>query len=109
MLDGTHPGLPKGEHAADFMARTRRAFSLIADRHPEGHVLVVGHGLALGAWLSTIHPEGLVALPNASVSEVEVEPDGSARVLRIGVDVAGQGLVAARPVPPREDALPQAV
>ena len=109
ILDGTHPGLPKGEHAADFMARTRRVFSLIADRHPDGHVLVVGHGLALGAWISTIHPEGLVALPNASVSQVEVHPDGSADVLAVGVDVAGQGLTAARPVPARGDALPTAV
>ena len=109
VLDGTHPGLPKGEHAADFMARTRRAFSLIADRHPEGHVLVVGHGLALGAWLAAIPPEGLVARPHAAVSPVEGHPDGAPHGRRVGVDVAGQGLVAARPVPAREDALPQAV
>jgi probable phosphoglycerate mutase len=99
ILVGTHPGLPRGEHAADFMARVQRAFTTIAARHPSGDVLVVGHGLALAAWLATLEPQGLVALPNASVSTVALEPDGSARVLTVGVDVAGHGDLAARPVP----------
>ncbi len=99
ILAGTYPGLPRGEHAADFMARVRRAFTTITARHPAGDVLVVGHGLALGAWLATLDPAGLVALPNASVSTVAIETDGSARLLSVGVDVAGHGALAARPVP----------
>jgi probable phosphoglycerate mutase len=46
--------------------------------------------------LATIDPGGLVALPNASVSTVEVS-GGVARVVAAGVDVAGHGSVAARP------------
>lgn len=59
-------------------------------------MLVVGHGLTLGAMLATIDPAGLVALPNASVSTVEVT-DGVARVVAAGIDVAGHRAVAARP------------
>ena len=99
ILAGTYPGLPRGEHAADFMARVRRAFLTIGARHPSGDVLVVGHGLALAAWLATLDPRGRVALPNASVSTVTLEPDGTAHVLTVGVDIAGHGDVAARPVP----------
>ena len=102
ILAGTYPGLPRGEHAADFMARVRRAFTTITARHSAGDVLVVGHGLALGAWLATLDPAGLVALPNASVSRVAVEPDGTARLLEVGTDVAGHGTLAARPVPSAE-------
>ncbi|QGQ20435.1 histidine phosphatase family protein [Cellulomonas sp. JZ18] len=98
VLAGTHPGLPGGEHAADFMGRTRAVFARIAAEHPEGHVLVVGHGLALGAYLATVDPVGLVPLPNASVSTVEIEPDGTARITQLALDVAGQGHVAARPM-----------
>lgn len=98
VLAGTHPGLPGGEPADGFMRRTRDAFARIADTHPDGHALVVGHGLALGAWLATIAPVGLVPLPNASVTTVEVEPDGSAHVVRLAHDVAGQGHIAARPM-----------
>lgn len=99
VLAGTHPGLPGGEPGHDFMARTRDVFARIAAAHPDGHVLVVGHGLALGAYLSTVDDVGLVALPNASVTTVEVAPDGDARITSLAVDVAGQGLTAARPAP----------
>lgn len=99
ILAGRHPGLERGEHAADFMARVRRVFTTIAERHPAGDVLVVGHGLQLGAWLADLDPRGLVALPNASVSTVEVHDDGTTRVVSVGVDVAGHGTLAARPVP----------
>ena len=98
VLAGTHPGLPGGEPAADFMERTRDVFARIAATHPDGHVLVVGHGLALGAYLATVDDVGLVPLPNASVSTVEVAPDGTARITDLALDVAGQGHVAARPV-----------
>lgn len=96
VLAGRHPGLPGGEPGADFMARTRDVFARIAEQADGGHVLVVGHGLALGAYLATVDDVGLVPLPNASVSTVEVEPDGSARLTSVAVDVAGQGHVAAR-------------
>ena len=101
VLAGTHPGLPGGEHAADFMDRTTRVFARLVEQHlgTDAHVLVVGHGLALGAYLATLAPVGLVALPNASVSTVAVEPDGTTRLLSVGVDVAGHGNLAARPVP----------
>jgi probable phosphoglycerate mutase len=99
ILAGRYPGLERGEHAAEFMARVRRAFATITERHSSGDVLVVGHGLALGAYLATLDPAGLVALPNASVSRVAIEPDGSTRLLEVGVDVAGHGSLAARPVP----------
>lgn len=98
VLAGTHPGLPGGETGADFMGRTREVFARIARTHRDGHVLVVGHGLALGAYLATVDEVGLVPLPNASVSTVEVDPDGRARITSLAVDVAGQGHVAARPM-----------
>lgn len=98
VLAGRHPGLPGGEPGADFMHRTRDVFARIAEAHEGGHVLVVGHGLALGAYLATVDDVGLVPLPNASVSTVEVEADGSARLTSVAVDVAGQGHVAARPM-----------
>lgn len=98
VLAGRHPGLPGGEPAAEFMGRTRDAFARIAAQHDDGHVLVVGHGLALGAYLATVDEVGLVPLPNASVSTVEVEGDGTARITSIAVDVADQGHVATRPM-----------
>lgn len=98
VLAGTHPGLPGGEHSADFMARTQAAFARLVERHlgTDEHVLVVGHGLALGAYLATLEPIGLVPLPNASVTTVEVDEDG-ARITSLAQDVAGQGAIAARP------------
>jgi probable phosphoglycerate mutase len=98
VLGGTHPGLPRGESGAEFMGRTRRVFARIADEHPGEHVLVVGHGLTLGAYLATVTGAGLVPLPNASVTTVEVDPDGTTRVLELAHDVAEQGHVAARPM-----------
>lgn len=99
VLAGRHPGLPGGEPGAEFMHRTRDVFARIAAQHDDGgHVLVVGHGLALGAYLATVDEIGLVPLPNASVSTVEVEADGTARLTSVAVDVAGQGHVAARPM-----------
>lgn len=98
VLGGTHPGLPGGESGAFFMARVQAVFDRILVAHPGQRVLVVGHGLTLGAYLAQIAPIGLTALPNASVSTVEVR-DGAAQILSIGVDVAGHGSVAARPAP----------
>lgn len=112
MLAGEHPGVGGGESGADFMVRVRDVFSSIVTAHGPGvdadagaapsdaHVLVVGHGLTLGAYLWTLDPSHAVALPNASVSTVEVS-DGGPRVVATGVDIAGHGTVAARPVPAR--------
>lgn len=101
VLAGTHPGLPGGETARAFMARTTSVFERIVDQHlgTDDHVLVVGHGLALGAYLATLEPIGLVALPNASVTTVEVGETRTARITTLAHDVAGQGQLAARPAP----------
>ncbi|PZR52923.1 histidine phosphatase family protein [Xylanimonas oleitrophica] len=99
VLAGTHPGLPHGETGEAFMTRTREVFARIAERHPEGEVLVVGHGLTLGAYLWTLQGGPLVPLPNASVSTVRVADDGTAEVVEVGLDVAGHGLRAARTAP----------
>ncbi len=99
VLAGEHPGLPKGESGAAFMARTADVFSRIIAAHPDGgEVLVVGHGLTLGAWLWSIEPGPLVPLPNASVSTVRVT-GGVPEVVEVGLDIAGHGLVAARTAP----------
>lgn len=97
MLAGTHPGLPGGESGAQFMTRVLAAFDRIVTAHPSGRVLVVGHGLTLGAWLAHLDPRAAAALPNASVSTVLVDADG-AHVLEVGRDVAGHGSIAARPL-----------
>jgi probable phosphoglycerate mutase len=107
VLAGTHPGVGGGESGQEFMTRVRDVFTRIVAAHDgasrpgatqDEHVLVVGHGITLGAWLATLAPSGLAALPNASVSTVEVT-DGVPRVVAVGVDVAGHGHVAARPAP----------
>lgn len=112
VLAGTHPGVGGGESGAEFMARVRAVLGRLVAAHEDAaapgaafdrHVLVVGHGLTLGAMLATIDPSGLVALPNASVSTVEVT-DGVARVVSAGVDVAGHGALAARPAPAPQSA-----
>ncbi|GAA4722135.1 histidine phosphatase family protein [Isoptericola chiayiensis] len=122
LLAGTHPGVGGGEPADRFMTRVRDVFARVVTAHgpvasgndddgtavdgggPDAHVLVVGHGLTLAAYLWTVDPEAVVALPNASVSTVEVS-DGAARVVRAGVDVAGHGAgvmhTARRPVAAR--------
>ena len=97
VISGRHPGLPGGEDAATFLGRLRDAMGRIVASHADGgEVLVVGHGLALGVWLATIGDGVLVPLPNASVSQVRVTPDG-VRVDEVAVDVAGQGVRGARP------------
>lgn len=100
ILSGRHPGLPGGEDAAAFIGRVRDAMDRIAAAHPGGgEVLVVGHGLALGVWLAMVGDGVLVPLPNASVSQVRIAPEG-VRVDELAVDVAGQGILGARPARP---------
>ncbi len=102
MVAGTHPGVGGGESGAELMGRVRDVFSRIIATHggtsDDAQVLVVGHGLTLGAYLATVDPTRWFPLPNASVSTVEVS-DGVARLVAAGVDVAGHGSLAARPVP----------
>ncbi|WP_425955430.1 histidine phosphatase family protein [Xylanimonas sp. McL0601] len=98
VLAGRHPGLPDGESGAAFMARVAATFDRIAAAHPEGEVLVVGHGLALGAYLWTLQLGPLVPLPNASVSTVRIT-DGVPELVEVGLDVAGHGRLSARPAP----------
>lgn len=104
VLSGQHPGLPGGESGQEFMDRVRSTFSEIVAAHPGENVLVVGHGLTLGAYLATIDPTGLVPLPNASVSVVEVTREPAvdvtiSRILSVAQDVAGHGSLSARPAP----------
>ncbi|QAY64066.1 histidine phosphatase family protein [Xylanimonas allomyrinae] len=105
VLAGHHPGLPDGESGAAFMSRVSGVFERIAAAHPQGEVLVVGHGLALAAYLWTISPGPLAVLPNASVSTVRVT-DGVPEVVEAGLDVAGHGGLAARSTLPTAPTLP---
>lgn len=97
MLAGVHPGVPGGESGADFMSRVRETFGRIVTANAARRVLVVSHGLTLGAYLATLGVTDLPDLPNASVTRVEIVPDGAARLIEIGTDVAGLGPVAPRP------------
>ncbi|MCL3860880.1 histidine phosphatase family protein [Actinotalea sp. K2] len=92
VLRGTFAGIPGGETGAQLRARVRSAFARIEQRHQRGHVLVVGHGLTLRAYLMMIGSDPAGPLPNASVSTVEVDSDGRRRVVASAVDVAGQGV-----------------
>lgn len=104
ILSGRHPGLPGGEDAATFVGRLRVGMERIVAAHPEGgEVLVVGHGLALGVWMAMVGNGELVPLPNASVSQVRVTAEG-VRLDDVGLDVAGQGDLGARPATELVDA-----
>lgn len=88
VFDGTHPGLPGGESARAFQERVARAFTRIAQAHPDGDVLVVAHGALLRMHLTlTEIASGLAPtvtpLANASVSRIVVDGDG-ARVVSVG-------------------------
>jgi probable phosphoglycerate mutase len=102
VLRGTFAGIPGGEAGRDYLARVRSAFARIERNHGEGHVLVVSHGLTLLAYLTMIDPRPIAPLPNASISTVEVHPDGHRRVITVGLDPAGQGVpdvIGASPTP----------
>ncbi|MGV8964718.1 MAG: histidine phosphatase family protein [Cellulomonas sp.] len=101
VLHGTFAGLPGGESGLEFVTRVHAAFARIERAHPDGHVLVVSHGLALRAYLTMIDPRPIAPLPNASISTVEVHPDGTRRVIALGVDPTS----ALRPAPVAVDVL----
>ncbi|MGV8966529.1 MAG: histidine phosphatase family protein [Cellulomonas sp.] len=102
ILQGTFPGLPGGEPVAAYRARVAAAFDSIVRAHPDGgSVLVVSHGVTLLAYLAMVAPEPLNPLANASVTTVQVAPDGTRTVPSRGVDPSGAAAPSARP--PRED------
>jgi probable phosphoglycerate mutase len=88
VLAGTFAGLPGGEAGDEFLPRVRSAFARIERRHRDGHIVVVSHGLTLLAYLIMVDPRVVAPLPNASISTVEVHPDGSRRVVTLAVDPA---------------------
>jgi probable phosphoglycerate mutase len=92
VLHGRFAGIPGGETGPEFLARVGSAFTRIEATHRGGHVLVVSHGLTLRAYLTMIDSRPTMPLPNASISTVEVHPDGHHRVTSVALDVAGQGV-----------------
>ena len=102
VLRGTFAGVPGGETARTYLTRVRSAFARIERRHRQGEVLVVSHGLTLLAYLTMIDPRPMAPLPNASISMVQVHPDGQRRVIAVACDPAGQGVpdaIGASPTP----------
>ena len=89
VLHGTFAGIKDGETGHTFLVRVQSAFSRIQANHPRGNVLVVSHGLTLRAYLTMIDPRPIPPLPNASISTVEVHPDGDRRVIALGLDPVG--------------------
>ena len=92
VLHGTFAGIPGGETGPEFLARVSSAFTRIEATHREGHVLVVSHGLTLRTYLTTIDARPILPLPNASISTVELHPDGHHRVTMVALDLAGEGV-----------------
>ena len=102
VLHGRFAGIPGGETGPEFLARVGSAFTRIEASHREGHVLVVSHGLTLRAYLTMIDPRPTLPLPNASISTVEVHPEGRRRMIAIALDPAGQvvpDVIGASPAP----------
>ncbi|MET8976315.1 histidine phosphatase family protein [Streptomyces sp. NPDC004539] len=83
VIDGTHPGLPGGEPAADYLARVTGTFARIVRTHPEGDVLVVSHGVTLVTYLAHLGHDGRAGLGNCSVTTVEIT-DNRTAVLDVG-------------------------
>jgi len=92
VLRGTFAGIPGGETGPEFLERVTSVFTRIEATHRGGHVLVVSHGLTLRAYLTMLDPRPTQPLPNASISTVQVDPDGHRRVTMSGLDLAGHSL-----------------
>ena len=81
---------PSGESRRAFIDRIQRAIDRIARAHPGQAVAVVTHGGVIAMFLTALHGESATTwrkwiVPNASLTEVEWEPDaGRGRVLRHG-------------------------
>jgi probable phosphoglycerate mutase len=100
VVHGTFAGLPGGEPGRAYLARVRSAFTRIEHHHPGGHVLVVSHDLTLRTYLAMIDPRPMTPLPNASITTVEVHPDGHRRVLTIALNPADQNTRHVTDAPP---------
>jgi probable phosphoglycerate mutase len=78
-----------GESPREVERRARRALRAIQAAHASGTVLVVTHGRTLRVLLGSLLPAyGLTRMqelthPNASLTEVELAPDGAARLVRL--------------------------
>ena len=87
VFDGTFEGLPGGEPPAEYVSRVTEAFTAIETSHGAGErVLVVSHGVTLMAYLTMLGARPGHPLDNASVTTVEVAPDGTRTVTSVGVD-----------------------
>ena len=90
IFEGTFAGFPGGEPGAVYLSRVARGFQAIERAHAEGGaVLVVSHGVTLMAYLRMIGATRSAPLPNASVSIVHIDRDGTRTALAIGVDPSG--------------------
>jgi probable phosphoglycerate mutase len=92
VLRGRFAGIPGGETGPDFLARVGSAFTRIEATHSRGHVLVVSHDLTLRAYLTMFDTRAKTPLPNASISTVEVHPDGHHQMTTLALDLAAQGV-----------------
>ena len=81
---------PSGESRRAFVDRVQRAMDRIARAHPGQAVAVVTHGGVIAMFLTALHGEPAALwrkwiVPNASLTEVEWEPEaGRGHVLRYG-------------------------
>jgi broad specificity phosphatase PhoE len=81
---------PSGESRRAFVDRVRRAMDQIARAHRGQAVAVVTHGGVIAMFLTALHGESATTwrkwiVPNASLTEIEWDPDaGTGRVLRHG-------------------------
>jgi len=85
-----------GEQGPTFVARVQSAFERIEAMHRDGHVVVVSHGLTLRTYLAMVDPRPIAALPNASVSTVQVDADGCRRVLSVALEPGAVSLAGHR-------------
>ncbi|RYV52797.1 histidine phosphatase family protein [Pengzhenrongella frigida] len=100
IVEGTFPGLPGGEPVAVFLARVAASFDAIVRAHPDGgSVLVVSHGVTLLAYLAMVAGELHNPVANASVTTVQVDPDGTTWIRSLGVDPSGVAVPAGALLP----------
>ncbi len=90
VFDGTFTGLPGGEAGRAYLARVAHGFGAIERAHAGGgSVLVVSHGVTLMAYLTMVAQPPVRLLPNASVSTIRIDPDGTRTLVSAGVDPSG--------------------
>lgn len=88
VLSGGEAGVPGGETGAVYRRRVDGVFTEIVANHPDGgDVLVVSHGVTIATYLATAGWRSPGPLGNASISVVQVDGDGRARVHVVGADV----------------------